>query len=531
MDPSYELLSMHITKEVNRIPDARLVLLDGSAREQTFAISDTPFFEPGKEIEIKLAYLGDPDVTVFKGLVVRHGIEASAGGTQLTVEIKDAAIKLTHVRKSAVHREQSDDEIITQLIGDADLGAGDITATQPKHAELVQYDATDWDFMVSRADVCGLVVVVDDGQISAPRMELAGSASHTFQLGVDEIFRLELEISGGEQQSGVQSTGWDIANQAMTAPSEAADVSSSPGNLQGAAVADTIGFEPYVLSSAVPVDPDELQAWADARMARSRLSMIRGRLAIPGVADIKPMAVIALDSVGERFNGDALVTGVSHQLDHEGWSTELRLGLSPAWFCRQPDIAEARAAGLLPPIAGLQVGVVDTFEADPDGEYRVKVLLPAVDAAEGIVWARMAYPEAGAGRGQVFWPETGDEVVVGFFNDDPRQAVILGSMYSSANAVPDNIGEPAEDNLTKGFVTKTGTTIRLVDDDKPAIHIHTAADNKIVIDDAAESIVISDQHGNAITMDAAGIKLETGGDFIIDAGGNVEIKGSAVDVK
>ena len=56
MDPSYELLSIDITKEVNRIPCAQLLLLDGDAAQQSFAISNDAFFEPGKAIEIKLGY-------------------------------------------------------------------------------------------------------------------------------------------------------------------------------------------------------------------------------------------------------------------------------------------------------------------------------------------------------------------------------------------------------------------------------------------------------------------------------------------
>ena len=40
MDPAFELLSIDVTKELNRIPYARLVLLDGDAAQQTFAISN-----------------------------------------------------------------------------------------------------------------------------------------------------------------------------------------------------------------------------------------------------------------------------------------------------------------------------------------------------------------------------------------------------------------------------------------------------------------------------------------------------------
>jgi len=50
MDPTYELLGIDITKEVNRIPYAQLILIDGDAAQRKFAISNNAFFEPGKPV-------------------------------------------------------------------------------------------------------------------------------------------------------------------------------------------------------------------------------------------------------------------------------------------------------------------------------------------------------------------------------------------------------------------------------------------------------------------------------------------------
>src|SRR5262249_18345922 len=117
MDPTYELLSVDIMKEVNRIPTAQVVVLDGDVAKQDFPVSNSRFFEPGKQIEIQLRYEGEGyDVTVFKGVVIRHGIEASGLDSLLTVELKDAAVKLTRSRKSAVYREQTDGDVISTII-------------------------------------------------------------------------------------------------------------------------------------------------------------------------------------------------------------------------------------------------------------------------------------------------------------------------------------------------------------------------------------------------------------------------------
>ena len=532
LDPSYALVSLTVSKEVNRIPSAQITVQDGDAATGIFPISESAFFEPGKEIEIKLRYEEEgADETVFKGLVVAQGIEVSGPNTFLNIDLKDAAIKMTQVRKRQVYREKTDDAIITSLIQEARLAKGRIEVTKPAHAEILQYNSTDWDFMLCRADVNALLVAVNDGEVSLKKMEVSGSAVQAFELGIDEIYDLEMQTDAQHQYASIEATAWDLKNQESLKSLKAKPLKLSQGNLEGEKLAKTLGFEDAVLTQPVPSEPDELQAWADARMARSRLSLIRGRICVAGLGTIKVLDVIDLLGVGRRFNGSTLVTGVQHRVDSQGWQTDLQFGLSPEWFCRKPDIPEPRAAGLLPPVSGLQIGVVDAFEEDPDGEFRLKVQLVALDVEQGAVWARLATPDAGLERGFFFRPEVGDEVVVGFFNDDPRQAVILGAMYGSRNTPPRGF-VPSDENINKGIVTQKGTTIAFVDDKKSSVSIQTAAENKLLLDDDGEAIVLSDQHGNAITMNADGITLKSAKDLILDASsGNVEIKGSKVDVK
>ena len=64
-------------------------------------------------------------------------------------------------------------------------------------------------------------------------------------------------------------------------------------------------------------------------------------------------------------------------------SDPYQLGFSPDLFCHEPQVMEAPAAGLLPGISGLQLGIVAAFEADPLKAMRVKVLLPGIDAKAG----------------------------------------------------------------------------------------------------------------------------------------------------
>ena len=331
---------------------------------------------------------------------------------------------------------------------------------------------------------------------------------------MDEIYNFEIMLDAGRQPEKVVSVAWDQKNQKATQPSTANTDPLEQGNIVGdevAKVAAKIGADTCRLAVAAPLDPKELQSWADARLARSRLSMIRGRVAIPGNSKVKPMDVVEIAGVAHRFNGKALVTGVRHRVDERGWRTDVQFGLSPEWYCRRDDIGDPPAAGLLPAAQGLQVGVVDKFEQDPDKEYRARVLLPlpTADDKPFAVWARLASPDAGNGRGYFFRPEPGDEVVVGFFNNDPRQPVILGALFGSKNAPPKDVSQLTDKNVHKAIVTKKGTTIGFIDEDEPSVYIQTPGKNKITIDDQDESVKIEDQHGNSITLNKNGITIKS----------------------
>jgi Rhs element Vgr protein len=526
----FELISLVVCKEVGKIPYANARFLDGDIATQTFPFSDAPELAPGAVIKIELRYEGEADVTVFEGLVTRQSLEVSARGAVLAVECKDAGVKLTQTRTRAVFSGLSDDKVIAKIVVDAGLASPTVPATTPVHAELVQYAATDWDFILMRARAQGLLVVLDDGVLSASAIEIKGKTTHTLEYGIDEIYDFDVELDAAGQHPAVSSLGWDLKAQALTSPAAGKELSLKQGKVKPAAAGTALGVPELALVNALAVQPEELQAWADGRLARRRLAMIRGRVATKGDAALKPLDVLELKSVGARFAGETLITGVRHQVDENGWRTDVQFGLSPELFAHAPELAAPPAAGLVPPIHGLQVGVVTAFEADPDKELRVRVLLPALGELETPVWARLAAPEAGKGRGFFFRPEVGDEVVVGFFNSDPRQAVILGAMFGSSNTPPPEFEATLESNAMKGIVTRSGAMIA-VDDEKSVVSIVTAKKISVVLDDDQESLTLADVHGNTITMDKGGIVIKSAKDLTIDgSGGDVKILGKAVDV-
>ena len=58
LDEKLELIGLEVHRELNKIPEAKLTLLDGSVAKRTFAASNLAFFAPGATIRVALRFEG-----------------------------------------------------------------------------------------------------------------------------------------------------------------------------------------------------------------------------------------------------------------------------------------------------------------------------------------------------------------------------------------------------------------------------------------------------------------------------------------
>jgi Rhs element Vgr protein len=235
------------------------------------------------------------------------------------------------------------------------------------------------------------------------------------------------------------------------------------------------------------------------------MSRVSGRAKCEGIGTVNPGDIVTLAGVGDRYNGDVLVTGVRHDFDLvQGWKTHIQFGNAEKWLAEEHDVSAPKASALLPAVSGLQIGVVVSNE-DPDGEHRVRVRMPLVSNEEDGTWARVAAVDAGDDRGFFFRPEIGDEVVLGFLNDDPRQAVILGMLHSSAKPAPLT---GSDDNHEKVYVSRSKMKWYF-NDEKKVIQIETPEGNKVTLTEEDQALTLQDQNGNKIEMTSDGILIES----------------------
>ena len=243
----FHILSVAVSNELNRIPRATLELLDGEAAKATFAAADTDHFIPGKRIEIRLGYRSHVD-TVFKGIVVKQRIKVRKDASALLVECRDEAVRMTRGLNSRYFIEQKDSEIIEDLIDRHRLQKS-VQATTPLLKEVVQYDATDWDFLVCRAEANGQVVTVRDGKVTVATPATGAAPVVTASYGAT-VLELDAEIDAGCQPTGITATSWSETTQNMLEANAAEPTVTASGNLAAHDLAAVLGGEPNRLRHA-----------------------------------------------------------------------------------------------------------------------------------------------------------------------------------------------------------------------------------------------------------------------------------------
>lgn len=520
-----QIRSISVQNEVNKIPTAHIIILDGDPSQRVFEVGNSDWCVPGKTIEIFAGQTGH-ETSIFKGMVVKHGIELrSSGMTRLNLMCKDFYVKTTiaPVRRYLIDTKDSVAiETILQPYAGLEIQTSE---TSTVHPELIQYDTTDWDFVVMRAEANGMICVVENGKMTVAKPNLAQDSILNMVYGSD-ILDIEAQMDARQQFKTLKTQMWDWADQAPVEALATEPTLDLGGNLKGQAMAFELPTG-VVWNHGGKLELGELQALADAALFKQRMSVIKGRVRIFGNTSIKPNTIINLQGLSERFNGKAWVSAVLHKIEDGVWTSDIQLGWSMRWFAQDNLLSQQAPPPLVPPIEGLQIGVVTALEGDPEGEGRILVRMPMISATVEGAWARIVSLDAGAERGFHFKPEIGDEVIVGFLQNDPRKAVVLGGVHSSNKPSPLT---NTDSNHLKGYVSRSKMQW-MFDDETKSITLKTEAGNEIIISESQKQILIKDQNNNKITMSPDGIVIESSKDLTLKAAANVKIEGINIENK
>ena len=221
------------------------------------------------------------------------------------------------------------------------------------------------------------------------------------------------------------------------------------------------------------------------------------------------------ESKGEEDYGEFIIISINHSIDVTG-NYENHFTAIPAQ-AKVPPVNN----NVVQPTSELQPAVVKDNE-DPEKLGRVKVQLFWQAEDETTPWIRIIQPhggKTGEQHGFYFIPEIDDEVMVGFENDNPDKAFILGSVYH-VNSSPDHWYDDA--NNVKAIRTKNGNQIILIDEDgKEEIRILNKDDssptNEISLSLSDNGKITIKTEGE-LEFSAQSIKINADEDIIVEAG-------------
>lgn len=469
-----DVVKIEVTSKIGNIPSATVAMLAPSGRSLMAAMEE---LAPGKNIEIKLGYQQD-NQRVFSGIITDQSLEGNEGQRiKLAVHCLDKTFTLDQVPDNQLFSELTDKEIISTILSESGFPL-EVEETNVRHQRLSQFQMTDWGFIQARAEANNLLAYAENGKVFVKASATASDPDLRLTQDQDVwSFKFNTRVNDAQaSQTGARSL---LRKKAKVAPKS---------------------------------DPKSSTARSSAPLAKPT-----GAITFFGNASPRLNSTIELAGFGAQFNGKHLITGFHHLAESGQWKTTVNIGP-----------ATAAVDTTLPPSPGILTGKVLALAGDPLGNHRVLIDVPELDATGSGLWSRMASFYATPGKGAFFLPEIGDEVLLGFEENDLAQPLVLGALYGTAQAPP----YPMEDdNHLKALLTRSGLKLEF-DDDNKQLTLATPANNTIVLSDEESSIVISDQHGNQITMDAAGIKFKSCQDIELDAPGEIVVKATTnVDIE
>ena len=521
-----EVMEISIRMEVNKITTATILILDGGAiglSNDDFSNTEGADFVPGNEIEISLGY-DNKRATAFKGIILSQNLTFKNGSSQLLITCKDKAVQMTKGRYNSVFQNKKDSEAITSLVSKYSGISSDVDATSISFPTLMQYNCSDWDFVLVRAEMNNLCVITDQNKLKVKKYNF--SSAPVAEINATQfVIDIDLTLDSENIAKEFKLTGWDEASQKEVETSVNLIDSLNQGNLSAKKLADVLNIKDSSHYSSALLSNEEMKTWGESLENKAVLSKIQGKINVPGNTEIIAGDLISLSGFSARFNGKAWISKVVHSVQDGTWISTLYVGKSPDWHSSLPDVQETSASGIIPAASGTQIAIVKQIHEDPDGKFRVLINLPVFSGTgqEDGIWARLAFPYASASTGFFFFPEVGDEVLVTFINNDPRHAVITGALYSEKNK-PVEI--PDEKNQFKSIQTKSEIKIRFDDEDK-ILTLETPGGNIFTLDDKNKKISITDLSKNSILMEESGITIDSKKDIKINASGKIEI--SATD--
>jgi len=437
----------------------------------------------------------------FKGIVTETSIQTHSdlsnyyhiSGASPTFVLEDGSQSRSFVKQTVA-------QIFTAVLGQYEDNVFERQLKPRRQAVLpyvAQYDETNFNFLSRLAAQQGEWFYYDGTKL---QLGLAEKPAVAFQSSGVQGFTLSMNLQPGQLKGSFYNYRTHQPLQATANAPAGADAFSEFALQRSKKVFK----QPHrLLADSVLTDTTKLQTAMDVLAAKQA----SGLVSLEGHGEIITLSPGSLlevrDAAGVDY-GQFRVLAVSHELDGDGNYQNRFKGMSGA--LASPPANEFYAA----PAAHPEIAeVIDLADPRRLGRVRVRFqwLVDKKEQAES-GWLRVTTPYSGDGKGHLFTPEVGSQVLVNYEHGLPDMPVVVGNVFHPQNKQGAKYSPP--NNHLKGF--------------------QTAGGNKFILDDAPEAQVIrisnSRKKGTAVELSFKG-----DGSITIKSQGPVQVLSPAITLE
>lgn len=510
--------SLRIQQLINEIPQAQVELCipgDDHGAADLEIQREVSRFTLGAHVVIE-----QDENTLFNGYLVQKKVQLKGKYWFIRLEARHLLQKLTFLPRSRVFRQQDDRIVLKTLLQSVGIKLTQITGDQlsSKHDQLIQFRLSDWQFIRSRllSTNCWLLPdVASDTVVICP---LSDSATASRTLTRDsrdyKLYEINLNFDNRYTLDSLSLQGWDIVTQQLTPEQKSRAGAFCPWKPEGEADQSSAWQQDYALAFSM-LPEATLKTLSVSWLNYQQMTGVQGNIVLSGTRDFALGEIITLSGFGAGLAGTAILSGVNQLFDTQhGWRSELIMGLPASML--EP----------VPPVRSLHIGTVASFTADPQHLDRIAIHLPILNLPDSLVFARLSKPWASKAGGFCFYPEPGDEVVVGFIDSDPRYPIILGAMHNPKNIAP---FPPDEKNNRKGLIVNQAgqTQALMVDTDDKTLSL-MAGDNTFTLTGERDIVMNTP---NALQLQADTLDLQADSKLSVNGKQQVEITSAKINMK
>ncbi len=491
--------------------------------DDDFVLMDNAKFKLGAEIQISMG-VTDPLSVVFTGEVT--ALEPDFGADSVAQFVVRGYDKRHRLLKAHTQTflNVTDSDIVSKLAKAAGLATQTVTATTVIREHVFQDNQTDLAFLQMLAERNGFELVMStDGKLSFRKPLTADPVELKWR---ENLRSFRPRVSLVDQVGSVEVRSWDrMQKRAIVATGSPDSSVPAIGGSSMASEKNSLYPSSKYVETRVPVETQkDGENLAKALAAHIGVSFAEAEGVAYGNPTLLPGVRVKITNVGTRFGGIYSLSATRHlYTSAEGYDTHFTIeGTQPQQVADLVGGTASRSSawfGVIPAI------VTDTV--DPKKINRVKVKFPTLTETHTSTWAPVVAPGAGPDRGIQWFPEVNDEVLVAFESGDINHPYILGGIWNGKDAPPDPAPVQAGKTRVRIFKTRVGHVLKMIDEDKggekKGIYlIDSSTSNKITIDTTTKKI----------TIESAGdIEIKATQNMTLNATGNVDIKGRAVNVE